>query len=102
MRGNLQFPNRWLAPLWLVSCCVLLPARVHVVETDLVGPLEPGQARTALSSAFYEVVTPHRDVTLFDEYVDESQLTIDGSSARIPYSPRQLVCACRLHYSGGV
>lgn len=198
MRGNLQFPNRWLAPLWLVSFCFLLPGQiheveskktitfevtgataaysldaalaeatadnglvsvagnqpgithvvvitpsgvqtfdvvvtsppprypagfvmpvaseaaqsgyyegryysspaqiqnqldflkvsgedrtqVHVVETNLVGPLEPGQPRIALSSASYQVVTPRRDITLFDQYVDESPLTIDGSIVR--------------------
>jgi hypothetical protein len=55
---------------------------VHLVETNLVGPLERGQPRIALSSASYQVVTPRRDVTLFDQYVDESPLTINGSIVR--------------------
>ncbi len=55
---------------------------VHIVETTLVGPLEPGQPRFALSSATYQIVTPRRDITLFDKYVDESQLTINGSIVR--------------------
>lgn len=55
---------------------------MHLVETDLLGPLAQGQSRIALSSATYEIVTPSRDVTLFDQYVDESQLTIDGSIVR--------------------
>jgi hypothetical protein len=55
---------------------------VDVVETNLMGPLDPGQPRVALSSASYEIVTPHRDLTLFDKFVDESQLTINGSIIR--------------------
>jgi hypothetical protein len=55
---------------------------VHIVETTLMGPLDPGQSRVALSSATYEIVTPRRDITLFDKFVDESQLTINGSIIR--------------------
>ena len=55
---------------------------MHVVETNLVGPLVQGQPRIALSSASYEVVTPRRDITLFDQYVDESPLTLNGSIVR--------------------
>jgi len=55
---------------------------MHLVETSLMGAPDLGQPRIALSSATYEVVTPTRDVTLFDQYVDESQLTIDGSIIR--------------------
>ena len=55
---------------------------VHIVETDLVGQLEQGQPRIALSSASYQVVTPRRDITLFDQYVDESPLTLNGSIVR--------------------
>jgi hypothetical protein len=57
-------------------------AHVHIVETNLVGPLDQGQPRIALSSASYEIVTPRRDITLLDRYVDESQLTISGSIVR--------------------
>jgi hypothetical protein len=55
---------------------------VHLVETNLVGPLERGQPRVALSSASYQFVTPRREITLIDKYVDESQLTINGSIVR--------------------
>ena len=55
---------------------------VHIVETNLLGQLGAGQPRTALSSATYQIVTPRRDITLFDQYVDESQLTINGSIVR--------------------
>jgi hypothetical protein len=55
---------------------------VHLVETNLVGPLEQGQPRIALSSASYQIVTPRRDMTLFDQYVDESPLTLNGSIVR--------------------
>ena len=55
---------------------------MHVVETNLVGPLDQGQPRVALSSASYQIVTPRRDITLFDQYVDESPLTINGSIVR--------------------
>lgn len=57
-------------------------AHLHIVETNLVGPLDQGQPRIALSSASYQVVTPRRDITLFDQYVDESPLTINGSIVR--------------------
>jgi hypothetical protein len=55
---------------------------VHLVETNLVGPLARGQPRIALSSASYQIVTPRRDITLFDQYVDESPLTLNGSIVR--------------------
>jgi hypothetical protein len=55
---------------------------VHVVETNLLGPVEQGQPRIAVSSATYQIVTPRRDIILFDKYVDESQLTINGSIVR--------------------
>jgi hypothetical protein len=54
----------------------------HLVETTLVGSTEQGQPRIALSSASYEIFTPRRDITLFDRYVDESPLTINGSIVR--------------------
>ncbi len=55
---------------------------IHILETNLVGALDQGQPRTALSSASYEIVTPRRAITLFDQYVDESPLTINGSIVR--------------------
>jgi len=55
---------------------------VHVVETNLLGALDQDRSRIALSSATYQIVTPRRDLTLFDKYLDESQLTISGSIVR--------------------
>jgi hypothetical protein len=55
---------------------------VHVVETNLLGELGEGETRVGLSSATYEIVTPDRDITLLDKYLDESQLTIHGSIVR--------------------
>jgi hypothetical protein len=54
----------------------------HLVETNLLGPLDQGLPRVALSSASYEMATPQRDITLLDKFVDESQLTINGSIVR--------------------
>jgi Carboxypeptidase regulatory-like domain len=54
----------------------------HLVETNLLGPLGLGLSRAALSSATYEVFTPRRDITVLDKFVDESQLTINGSIVR--------------------
>ncbi len=55
---------------------------MHLVETNLLGALDQDRSRIALSSATYQIVTPRRDVTLFDKYLDESQLTINGSIVR--------------------
>jgi hypothetical protein len=55
---------------------------VHLVETSLVGALGEDQPRIALSSASYEIATPQRDITLFDQYINESELTINGSIVR--------------------
>jgi hypothetical protein len=55
---------------------------VHVVETSLIGPLEQGLPRIALSSASYQIVTPRREITLFDQSVEESPLTLNGSIVR--------------------
>jgi hypothetical protein len=54
---------------------------MHVVETNLLGA-DQDLPRVALSSLTYEVATADRDVTLFDKYLDESQLTINGSIVR--------------------
>jgi hypothetical protein len=54
---------------------------MQVVETNLLGA-DQGLPRVALSSASYEIVTPGRDITLLDKYVDESPLDISGSIVR--------------------
>ena len=53
----------------------------NVVETNLLGAVED-LPRVALSSATYEIATADRDITIFDKYLDESQLTINGSIIR--------------------
>ncbi len=54
---------------------------MNVVGTNLLGA-DQGLPRFALSSATYEVFTPDRDIALFDKYVTESPLTINGSIIR--------------------
>jgi hypothetical protein len=54
---------------------------MDVVETNLLGA-DQDLPRVALSSLTYEVATADRDVTLFDKYLDESQLTLNGSIVR--------------------
>jgi Carboxypeptidase regulatory-like domain len=54
---------------------------INVVETNLVGA-DQDLPRVALSSLTYEIATADRDITLFDKYLDESQLTINGSIVR--------------------
>jgi hypothetical protein len=54
---------------------------INVVETNLLGA-DQDLPRVALSSATYEIATKDRDITLFDKYLDESQLTINGSIVR--------------------
>ena len=55
---------------------------MHVVETNFLGTLDEGESRAALTSATYEIHTPDRDITFLDKYLDESQLTINGSIIR--------------------
>jgi hypothetical protein len=54
---------------------------LHLVETSLLGA-DQGLPRVAVSSATYEIATADRDITLLDKYVDESQLTLNGSIVR--------------------
>jgi hypothetical protein len=54
---------------------------INVVETNLLGA-DQDLPRVALSSVTYEIATADRDITLFDKYLDESQLTINGSIVR--------------------
>jgi hypothetical protein len=55
---------------------------MHVVETNFLGTIDEGQSRAELSAATYEIHTPNRDITFLDKYLDESQLTINGSIIR--------------------
>src|SRR3984893_6046475 len=49
MPGNSRFPSRWLAPLWLVSCCLMLPAQVHRVDPQKTITFEVAGATAAYS-----------------------------------------------------
>ncbi|MGJ5815263.1 hypothetical protein [Paludibaculum fermentans] len=55
---------------------------LHIVGTRQLGPLSSDQDRTALSSASYQITTARRDVTILDQYVQESPLGIAGSIVR--------------------
>ncbi|QOY86573.1 carboxypeptidase regulatory-like domain-containing protein [Paludibaculum fermentans] len=55
---------------------------LHLVGTRQLGSLSSDQDRTALSSASYQISTARRDVTLLDQYVQESPLGIAGSIVR--------------------
>lgn len=55
--------------------------QLHVLVTDLLDP-QPGEAHLFLPSAFYEVKTPRWDVTLLDQSVANSPLTVDGAVLR--------------------
>ena len=55
--------------------------QLHVLVSDLLEP-QPGEAHWFLPSAFYDVKTPRWDVTLLDQTVANSPLTVDGSVLR--------------------
>ena len=55
---------------------------MHLVGTEIFGPLFTGESRTQLSSASYEISTPERDITILDQYREESPLGINGSIVR--------------------
>jgi len=41
-----------------------------------------GQSTFAIGSAFYQILTPHRDITVLDQLMSNSPLTVDGSIVR--------------------
>jgi len=55
--------------------------QLHVLVSNLLAP-QPGEARLFLPSAFYDVKTPRWDVTLLDQSVANSPLTVDGAVLR--------------------
>ena len=54
----------------------------HVVATRMFGDLLADEARSQISSAYYEISTPDRDITILDKYLEESPLGIRGSILR--------------------
>ena len=58
---------------------------------------EGGRSTFALSSAFYQVLTPDRDIVLLDQLMNNSPLTVDGSVVRgFSFSPGRVYFSCRL------
>ncbi len=55
--------------------------RFHLDGTFLSTPYK-GQSRFGLSSVFYQILTPHRDITLLDQFMANSPLTVDDSIVR--------------------
>ena len=55
--------------------------RFHLGGTFLSTPVA-GQTTFSLSSIFYQIMTPHRDITLLDQFMTNSPLTVDGSIVR--------------------
>jgi hypothetical protein len=55
--------------------------RFHSGSTFLFTPVA-GRSTFGLSSVFYEILTPHRDITLLDQMMTNSPLTVDGSIVR--------------------
>jgi carboxypeptidase family protein len=53
----------------------------HLSSLSLVTPL-PGQSTLSLNSGFYQMLTPRRDITVMDQIVNNSPLTVDGSIVR--------------------
>lgn len=56
--------------------------RAHVVSTRMLGNVSPGESRTGIPAASYEISMPNRDITILDRYLDESPLAITGSIVR--------------------
>jgi len=55
--------------------------RFHLSGTFLTAPVA-GQSTFSISSVFYQILTPHRDITLLDQLMTNSPLTVDGSIVR--------------------
>jgi hypothetical protein len=55
--------------------------RFHLGSVDLFTPDE-GRSDFALTSAFYQVLTPERDITVLDLLMINSPLTVDGTIVR--------------------
>jgi hypothetical protein len=55
--------------------------RFHLSGTFLSAPV-PGQSAFSISSVFYQILTPHRDITFLDQLMTNSSLTVDGSIVR--------------------
>ena len=54
----------------------------HVAVTGALGAVSNGPSGPALSSAYYQIAAPQRDITILDQFLDESPLTTTGSIVR--------------------
>jgi hypothetical protein len=55
--------------------------RFHLGGTFLLTPVV-GRTTFGLSSAFYQIQTPRRDITVLDQFMTNSPLTVDGAIVR--------------------
>ena len=55
--------------------------QLHVLVSDLLAP-QPGEAHLFLPSAFYDMKTPRWDLTVLDQSVTNSPLTVNGAVLR--------------------
>jgi hypothetical protein len=55
--------------------------RFHLGAVTLLTPVA-GRTDFALSSAFYQILTPERDITVLDQLMANSPLTVDGTIVR--------------------
>src|SRR5579872_4054962 len=51
----------------------------HLSGIRHLGTVSDGQSRTTLSSAYFQISTPRREITILDQFLDESRLGIAGS-----------------------
>ncbi len=54
---------------------------LHLDATNLFSPVA-GRSEISLSSVFYRIQTPQRDITVLDQLMTNSPLTVDGSIVR--------------------
>ena len=75
MPGNSRFPNRWLAPLCLVTCCLTLPAQVRKVDPQKTITFEVAGATAAYTL----------DSFLADATADNGVVSVTGKQPGTTY-----------------
>jgi hypothetical protein len=70
MRGNLPFPSKWLAPLWLVILCFTLEGQTYKVESGktITIPVPGVTAAYSLDSACAEAEAENGVVTVSGKF----------------------------------
>jgi Pilus formation protein N terminal region len=66
--GNSRFPNRWLAPLCLVTCCLTLPAQIHTVDPKKTITFDVAGATAAYSL----------DASLAEATAEDGRVSVTG------------------------